>query len=170
MNKFIFVLCLLLPAFSRAEPACVDAGKIYHLCRDQNEVLAEALAAAKRDHKQLVVGVGADWCPWCRSLHTLLAGQEFTGATGGNFQVAEIGLFQERTKLPSGVAALEQLKKMAGIKAKTKGIPQLFVVDPVVNRARWLDTGKLEQNTKDSKGHDPQKVFAAISKAGNELK
>jgi thiol-disulfide isomerase/thioredoxin len=163
---FALLAFLLTTTFSFA---CDDSSKVFKVCRDQKGALAEALEAAKRDKKLLVVSVGAEWCPWCHSMHGILGSPEFSKNTAGKFAVTDLALFQEREKLPSGLSAMNQLLQMAGGKDKFKGIPMLFVANPVSGQARYIDTEKLEKNTATTKGHDTQKVYAAVLQAAKEL-
>ena len=46
--------------------------KIYDEKADGAKQIAAALSLAKKDHKQVLLQFGANWCPWCRRLHNLM--------------------------------------------------------------------------------------------------
>lgn len=155
-----FFLSLILVVFAEAQP-CSDSGKIYKICSDQQATFQSELNARKEKAQNLVVIFGADWCPWCISLHKIM-GQE------KNIPL-DIGLYQEREKVSSGFSVLEQVKKMAGEKKKLEGLPLLAVINPKNGKAIFVDTEPLEKNTKTTKGHDPKKLFAALREAEKSL-
>ncbi len=68
----IFFALLLSFSALADTPACDDTGKVYKACADQGAVYDKALAKAMADRKNLVVVLGAEWCPWCLSLHKIL--------------------------------------------------------------------------------------------------
>ncbi|MBS0295863.1 MAG: thioredoxin family protein [Proteobacteria bacterium] len=55
-----------LVTFPDAAQACGDDESHHYVtCRTQTEVLQAAMVRARREHKQVLVSVGADWCIWC---------------------------------------------------------------------------------------------------------
>jgi hypothetical protein len=166
-----FLFLLLLPAgFCRAAakeaPKCDDAGKVYKVCGDQEAAYQQRLEAAKGENKLLVVAVGAEWCPWCQSLHKMLNDTAFAGGTfAQKYVLADVGVFNGKAKVPSGDAILDRIKAQAHYTKKIDGIPVLAVVNPKNGKAVLIDTEPLEHNTKTTKGHDPRKVRAALDKA-----
>lgn len=172
MQVFLIFALLLVagPSFGGQVP-CNDAGKIYRVCSDQAQLLSAAFDRAKSEKKKLLVVVGADWCPWCVSLHKLFQGKEFQEKHGQEFVLVDIGLYQPtgQEKVPSGEKALDRLKEWAGVKEKLRGIPLLAMVNPANKKATFINTELLEQNTKTEKGHNAEKVFAAILEAKKAL-
>ena len=45
---------------------------IYDTKADGEKLIADALAVAKRENKRVLAEFGANWCIWCRRLHTML--------------------------------------------------------------------------------------------------
>ncbi|MGE3260685.1 MAG: thioredoxin family protein [Bacteriovoracia bacterium] len=164
--SFLLALVLLSANVSAAEN-CDPQGKVYPVCADQKTVLADALAKAKTDKKPLLLVFGADWCPWCLSLHKILRDAELAEAAG--YSIAEIALYKGEDKLPSGVEALDRVLAFAKQKKVGKGIPLLALVNPMNEKATFINTEPLEKNTKVSKGHDPKKLFAALAKAEKKI-
>jgi hypothetical protein len=170
----IFLLVLLAMLSPNARSAhenakCDDAGKVYKICQDQGEIYRGSLSRAKEKNKTLVVVLGAEWCPWCLSLHKMLKDPKFGGDFGKKFELADIGVYQGKQKLESGEKVLKQLKDQAHVKEKIEGIPILALVNPKNEKTVLINTEPLEKNTKTKKGHDPKKVLAALEKASLEL-
>jgi thiol:disulfide interchange protein len=45
---------------------------IYDTKADGEKLIADALAAARRENKRVLAEFGANWCLWCRRLHDVL--------------------------------------------------------------------------------------------------
>jgi thiol-disulfide isomerase/thioredoxin len=162
--KIILLGLLFVLTFSELSDAkaCDDSTKIYKVCADQLQAFQSSLAEAKKQNKYLFVVVGAEWCPWCISLHHVLREPGFGGDLANKFLVADIALFNGKSKLPEGEAVVAKLQQFSGDKRKLEGIPVLALVNPANSKAILINTAPLEQNTKTTKGHDPKKVSMAI--------
>lgn len=168
-------LFLILLAFFCFSPAfaCDDSAKIYKVCADQEAAFKKDVSEAKRQKKLLVLAMGAEWCPWCMSLHKMLREDPaFAGEFAKKYQVGDIAMYDGKTKLPTGQTVLKQLQDSANDHdpKKVEGIPVLAMVNPVSGKAVIISTEPLEKNTKDHKGHDPAKVLAALGDAANALR
>lgn len=159
---------MLSPSGWAAKEACHDADKVYKVCQDQEKLYQGAFDQAKAKDKMLVVVLGADWCPWCVSLHKMLSAPSFGGGKQ-NFLLTDIGLYQGKEKLESGRAVLKKLQEQAGSTEKIAGVPVMAVVNPKNGKAVLVNTEPLEKNTKTSKGHDEKKVLAALEGARSTL-
>lgn len=150
---------------------CDDSSKIYKICKDQAPKFTEALDRAKKNNKSLLVVFGADWCPWCVSLNKIFHSDKNKEKVSSKYEVFEVGLYayDGREKIPSGIAILDQVKKMAQDNRKQNGIPILAVVNPAKNKAALINTGPLEKNTKTTKGHDEARVFDSIERVRSQL-
>jgi len=170
--KYFFLALFFVSGLplSAGAAGCDDAGKIYRVCQDQQGLYRAAAEKAVAEKKLLLVVFGADWCPWCRSLNTMLSTEELREKMAPGTELVEIGLFQEQEKLPSGEAVLDQLAGYSKAKVNRKGIPLLAMVNVEKKKAVFIDTAALEKNTKVSKGHDPEKFATAIRKATAQLK
>lgn len=168
---FSFSASAAAPAaiMAAGEVKCDDAGQVYRVCSDQAVAYQSAEEGAQAKKKLLIVEIGAQWCPWCLSLHKILKDPANEKQLAKDFAVFELGLYQDREKSASGQAVLEKLMGYAGEKKEPKGIPILVVVDPVKRVARFIDTEALEKNTATTKGHDVGKVLKSIRVAANSL-
>jgi thiol:disulfide interchange protein len=164
MKLLITMLLLVCGTSAFAKEPCDDSGQIYKVCSDQKQNFNIAMAQAKGEKKLMLVVFGADWCPWCISMHRM-----FTDPTNklqlSNYRVVEIGVYKGRDKDPAGVRILHEVEAMAKQKKKEDGIPALAVINPTNLKATFIDTAKLEKNTPVSKGHDPEKVWKALTRA-----
>jgi len=149
---------------------CDDTGHIFELCRDQGQVYSEAFHRAKAEKKTLVVIFGAEWCPWCVSLHKILGEPQFGRKLAREYVLADIAVYQGKEKLASGESVLQKIQEQAHYTKKIDGIPILVLVNPRNKKTVILDTAPLEKNTKTRKGHDPKKVLAALKKATRKLR
>lgn len=162
-----FLLAMLSLVLLPAAFACDDADKIYKVCSDPLARYRHDEAAAKKDKKLLVVVLGAEWCPWCMSLHKMLHDPAVVGDITKSYDLSDVAMYEGKKKLPGGLSVLKHLQKRAHDfdKKKVEGIPVLAVVNPVNGKAAIIGTEPLEQNTKEHKGHDPKKVLAALDAA-----
>lgn len=161
---FVFLsLFLALPAAAAED--CNDDGKVYKICANQEDAYAAALAKAKAEKKKLLVVIGAEWCPWCLSLHKMLGDQKVSADLAKKYLLVDIALYRAKEKIPTGLAVRDKLKEQAGYAGELKGIPILAMVNPANGKTTLIDTEPLEKNTKTSKGHDAKKVMAALKKA-----
>ena len=174
MKRAYLSLLLLAPlhpalaADSGAPAACNDEGKIYKVCADQEKLYSSAVDRAKKAKKKLLVVVGAEWCPWCVSLHKMFGAPETLSKDfSSRYDHVSIAAHMpsSKEKVPSGIAVLEKLKKQAKFDGKIAGIPVLAVVDPKSGKTTLIDTEPLEENTATSKGHSSKKMLAAIEAA-----
>jgi len=163
----IILFSFLLGLSASAAPECTDAGKIYKVCANQELLYEAALAKAKAAGRPLIVVIGAEWCPWCVSLHKELNASE---AVQKNYAVVDIALYQAKEKLPTGIAVQEKLVSQAKKPSKMEGIPFMAVVNPANSKVALINTEPLEKNTKITKGHDPKKLMAALAKALRQVK
>jgi len=169
---FLALFCFLSSAYLPAHgaEACDDNGQIYRVCSDQQEIFSAAVDKAMKEKKMLLLVFGAEWCPWCKSLNTMLTTDELKKTIAKDMVVAEIGLYKNSDRLPSGDAVLKKIASLSKNKVKKDGIPVMAVYDPEKKGAFFIDTEPLEKNTKVSKGHDPKKLAAAVKKASSTLR
>jgi thioredoxin-related protein len=173
MPHFMFSLLFSLLSFATdsGSAPCDDSGKVYKVCDNQEDSFNSALEQAKKEKKKLVAVIGAEWCPWCMSLHKMLRDPAVINAKlARKYRFVDVALYSGKTKLPTGLAVQEKLIQLAKFKGKIDGIPVLAVVNPQNNKAEIINTEPLEKNTETSKGHDPVKVLATLEKASKKVR
>ena len=104
----------------------------YAICADQMLVFADALVAAAKANKLLIVDFGATWCPWCKSLQAQF--KSGTLADPAHFIVAEIAVSTttaggKREAVVSGEAVLGLVLAQRP-DMKLRAVPFLAVLDP----------------------------------------
>jgi len=86
-------------------------------------VLAEGLAAAKKDGKRVFLHFGAPWCPWCHRLEDWMARPEIAAVLGKEFVDVKI----DTDRMQSGKDVYSQHLAMAG--ENESGIPWFVFLD-----------------------------------------
>jgi len=151
---------------------CKDSDKIYKICSDQSLPYKAAMDRAKGSGKLVLLSFGADWCPWCISLHKIANGAEFKKEFDLHLVFHEVGVFwyDSKDKVESGGKILQNVVEGNGKKMDVvDGYPYLVMVRPRDGKGVFISTGALEDNSK-GKGHDMGKLKTALNKAIAELK
>lgn len=172
MKKILFyvLISFFTPKGWAAVSSCNDEGKVYKFCQDQSKLYGSAVEKAKASGKNVVVVIGAEWCPWCHSLHRMLQGNELGKSISEKYELVDVAVYKDKDKLPSGQRVLSELQKKAGLQGKIDGLPMLAVVNPINGKAVMINTEPLEKNTATTKGHDPKKVSEELARASEAVK
>lgn len=157
-------------------PVCDDTSAIYKTCGDQVAVFTQAVEQAKAENKIILITFGADWCPWCQSLHKTFESEDFKKewnkkkdkerSLADRITVLRIGVSHlvqnQRQRVPSGYAIFEQVARdTANDDKRINGIPYLVFYNPKKQEAVFRDSGNLEKKGK-GVAHDPKKILRAV--------
>lgn len=169
------------PGYTYRAPAeCPFPTVRYAACEDQMQRLADALAKAKSQGKLLLVVMGADWCPWCKSLHELLPSDKVLSHTGDGFDYA--GRYThthiatsavaggKRVGISSGIAAEDLLVARSGAPRQTRSIPYLAIVDPASGKVLHRGMDDLEDSWNVEQAHDPAKLRQVLRDSHAKLR
>jgi thiol:disulfide interchange protein len=146
-----FVLAIvILPGRLHAGNAS-NLPPIYDTTAKGTNQIADALVAAKKDGRRVLLEFGANWCIWCHRLHDLCETDP---------DIAE--------KLKSGyVVVLIDVNGSHNSDVVAKygqptrfGLPVIVVLDADGKQLVTENTGELEEGN----GHSPQKVLAFLTK------
>lgn len=151
---------------------CNDNRRIYKVCSDQREEFEKKLDQAKKENKFVLIKFGADWCPWCVSLHKIFTSPDFKESLDKHFVLSEIGVFMydSTDKVISGTDILSELLKQNNLdKTYVQGTPFLVVLNPTNNKGIFINTADLEKNTDTTQGHDQEKLLKVLEKAHTDL-
>ncbi|MEY4575693.1 MAG: hypothetical protein RL701_396 [Pseudomonadota bacterium] len=137
--------------YNRWRLSQVQGRQVYDAKLDAPTAFASSLAAANREHKQLLVLLGGNWCQWCLVLDDLLhQDAELRAYLAAHFVVL---------KLDS--AAAKALDETWG-KPTRHGVPVLIFVDAAGSVRHVQETVSLERWHGRILGHDPQRVLAVL--------
>jgi len=100
--------------------------QVYDEKANADQVVDDAMARAKKNHKLLLIDMGGNWCPDCVVLHNLMlvpAMQKFIDA---HYEVAmvDVGKFDRNP----------QIGARYGYNTRLKGVPTILVVNPKTNK------------------------------------
>ena len=144
LKFFAAVLALLLSLGLLAQdlPAKFDPQ------RDAAADLATATAAAKAQHKRVLVDVGGEWCPWCHILDRFVA---------ANADVKKL-VDENYVWLKLNWSPQNRNEAVLSRWPRAKGYPHLFVLDGDGRLVHSQDTGQLEAG----RDYDKGKVLAFL--------
>ena len=108
----------------------------------------QALVAAKRENKRVLLKIGGNWCGWCYKLHDLFQTDKAIQTLLRNEY--ELVMVDNRADKP----VIEKWQ------ITPNGYPYLAVLDSMGKKVIEQETGSLEIGDK----HDPQKVKAFLGK------
>jgi thiol:disulfide interchange protein len=148
-------LAALAAAPLRADPEYPKIGPdIYDVHADGAAQVAAALSQAAAEHKLVIVDFGANWCIWCRRLHS----------TFENDTAVARALRKDFVVVLVDVNTRRGVKRNAEVNAKygnpiEHGIPVLVVLDSNGKQLTTKDTGELEEGG----AHSPAKIMAFLA-------
>jgi thiol:disulfide interchange protein len=127
------------------------ADKPFDPTRDSARDLKETIKAAQQQHKNILLDVGGNWCPWCILLDRMLASDaELHALLEKNYIVLHVNFSQEN----------ENTAFLSGY-PKAQGYPAWYVLSPDGKLLKAEDTSELEQTHKLAAGYnkDTLKTF-----------
>ena len=156
-NHFTFtafgsaLVCLAaLPALAADQPAKSTRPAIYDTKADGGKQITEALTTAKREHKNVLLQFGANWCGWCHKLHSLFrSDKDIAAFLKANYVVVLIDVDKVDGKQHN-----TDINERYGNPCRF-GLPALVVLDADGKHLTTQDSGKLEEGDH----HDPAKVI-----------
>jgi thiol:disulfide interchange protein len=159
MKSLIACAVVVLSLFSAvrlcADPEYPKMGPdIFDVRADGDSQVAAALSQAKAEHKRVILDFGANWCIWCRRLHsTFETDSSVSRALEKDFIVVMVD-----------VNTRNGTKRNADLVARygnpiEHGIPVLVVLDAEGKQLTTKDTGELEEGA----GHSPAKIVSFLA-------
>lgn len=144
----------LLPSGGRAQSEYPKMGPdLYDVHASGSAQVASAVSEAARTRKRVLVDFGANWCIWCRRLHsTFEADPRVSAELRRDFIVVLVDVNTRR-----GEKRNSDLVERYGNPVQ-HGIPVLVVLGPDGRQLTTKDTGELE----DGEGHSPEKILAFL--------
>jgi thiol-disulfide isomerase/thioredoxin len=131
-------------------PATPTRPPIYDENRDGGEQIADALVAAKKGNKRVLLQFGANWCGWCHKLHKLF---QTDNEIAAKLKEAYVVVLVDVNKGHN-----DDINKRYGNPTRF-GLPAIVLLDAEGKALTTQDTGKFE----DGDHHDPRKVLAFLN-------
>jgi thiol:disulfide interchange protein len=153
--SFSLITTTVLPALAADQPKAVRP-TIYDTKADGGKQIAEALTTAKREHKNVLLQFGANWCGWCHKLHNLFQSDKDIAA----FLKANYVLVLVDVDKVDGKQHNADINERYGDPCRF-GLPALVVLDADGKQLTTQDSGKLEEGDH----HDPAKVLAFLKQS-----
>ncbi len=114
----------------------------------------QAAQRAAASHRNVLVVVGGNWCPWCRALDRLMTTDAAVkDAVASGFELVHVN-YSKENKNPEVMERLGHPEK--------NGFPVLVVVSPGLEVLHTQRSDVLEKGTAKNPGHDPAKVIAFL--------
>jgi len=129
------------------------ADKLFDPTRDSAKDLKAAIETARAQHKNILLDVGGNWCPWCILLdRTLAEDAELHGLVEKNYVLLRVNFSQENENAA-----------FLGAYPAAKGYPAWYVLSSEGKLLKAEDTSALEQDHKLNAGYskDALKAFLA---------
>ncbi|MDB6034281.1 MAG: thiol:disulfide interchange protein precursor [Verrucomicrobiales bacterium] len=146
---FCFLLALSPQPIRSAEVAKSARPRIYDESADGSKQVTQALALAKKEHKNVLLQFGANWCGWCHRLHGLFeSNKAIAEKLKQDYVVVLIDVNEDHNK---------ETNMKYGHPTQF-GLPAIVVLDADGKQLTTQDTGKLEEGDH----HDPEKVMAFL--------
>ena len=155
---------LLVSLLALAPTVPQDAAKpkpkpvpVFDEAADGSAQITAALARAKRENRRVLVEWGANWCSWCRTLHTLCQ----------NDEAIRRELLYEYDVVLVDVGRLDkhvELLSRYGVDLAKAGLPYLTILDGEGHVLANQETASLELEDKKTQAHDPKKVLDLLER------
>src|ERR1044071_2107388 len=137
------------PVLLAAEGLRKQRPPIYDESADGAKQIDDALCAATKQNKRVLLQFGANWCGWCHRLHKLCeTDEEIRQTLKDNFVVALIDVNKGHNK--------NLIEKYHG---ERLGLPFIVILDDSGKRLTIKNTGELEEGDH----HSPQKVLEFLN-------
>ncbi len=141
------IITALLGLFSLAAVAQEHKeAKLYNPDADARADIKKAVAVAKKEHKNVMLQVGGNWCIWCTRFHnTVMQNDTLKGLMEKNYVVVHVNYEKKNAE--------DKLWSELGFPQRF-GFPVFVILDEQGNRIHTQNSAYLEEG----KGHSPAKI------------
>jgi thioredoxin-related protein len=148
MKSFIVAGMLLfaLPLTTSAQ----EKPKLYHPEANAQQEIDAAVVRASKEHKQVLLQIGGNWCKWCIRFHNLVTHNDsLHRLMEDNYVVVHVNYSPEN----KNEVLLEKLGK-----PQQYGFPVFVILNSKGKLIHTQNSGDLEEG----EGHSPAKVSAFL--------
>jgi thioredoxin-related protein len=143
-NLIVLVLAVFLHLPSFAQQA--KTKPLYDTLADAKTDIKKAVALAAKEHKNVMLQVGGNWCIWCTRFHNTVAGNDtLSQLMNDNYVVVHVNYEKKLEGKP--------IWKDLGYPQRF-GFPVFVILDEKGNRIHTQNSAYLEEG----KGHSPEKI------------
>jgi thiol:disulfide interchange protein len=122
------------------------AERLFDPTRNSARDLKAAIEQARSEHKNILMDVGGNWCPWCILLdRTLNDDPELHALLAKNYVLLHVNFSRENENL-----------NFLGPYPKATGYPAWYVLSPKGELLKAEDTSELEQTHKIDAGYNKE--------------
>jgi thiol:disulfide interchange protein len=141
----VLALGMVVPAFAADKP--------FDPTRDATKDLHAAMEQARAEHKNILMDVGGNWCPWCILLdRTLHDDPELHALLEKNYVLLHVNFSRENENL-----------NFLGPYPKAKGYPAWYVLSAKGKLLKAEDTSELEQTHQLDAGYNTATLKAFLT-------
>jgi thiol:disulfide interchange protein len=120
--------------------------KLFDPSRDSSQDLKVAIQKAEAEHKNILMDVGGNWCPWCLLLdRTLTEDADLHALLEKNYVLLHVNFSMDN-----------QNQAFLGKYPPAKGYPAWYVLSPQGRLLKAEDTSALEQTHKLGAGYNKE--------------
>jgi thioredoxin-related protein len=145
MKRFLITLFLSIAGFIGFAQQNAKL-PLYDTAADAKADIKKAVALASKEHKNVMLQVGGNWCIWCTRFHnTVSSNDTLSKLMKDNYIVVHVNYEQKNSE--------SVLWKELGYPQRF-GFPVFVILDEKGNRIHTQNSGYLEEG----KGHSPAKI------------
>ena len=154
MKNFVLIVIIVIASQALFGQEKVE---IYNVALDGMKQLDEAIIQAKSEHKNLMIQVGGNWCPWCIKFDKFC---KEVPKVDSILKASYIFVHLNYSKENKNLQALERLDY-----PQRFGFPVLVIVNEKGERIHTQDSGFLEKD----RGYDTLKVVTFLKNWTTEI-
>jgi thioredoxin-related protein len=144
-NIILLTVLLFLSAVTHSQEK-KEYGKVYNPEADARADIKGAVMLAQKEHKNILLQIGGNWCMWCIRFHNLVEGNDtLRNLLHNNYEVVHVN-YDKNNKEDSLWAELGYPQRF--------GFPVFVVLDENGNRIHIQNSAYLEE----ADGHSIKKV------------
>lgn len=145
MKRYLIILILSIPGYIGFAQQ-IEKMPLYDTSADAKTDIKKAIALAGKEHKNVMLQIGGNWCIWCTRFHnTVVSNDTLSKLLHDNYVVVHVNY----EKKNSG----SKLWKELGFPQRF-GFPVFVILDEKGNRLHTQNSAYLEEG----KGHSPEKI------------